>query len=140
MKKRKDQGEFNFSVFWHNFTRVFSRLFFLPLILGLLLGGYRNYTVQKNYRPIYEMYSVYRIFAGQSGSIDLNSRGHYLDTNAASNLAASYPYLMNSDSTCPTAPRPSARSRRLSSRERPVNRGLQLMAQSITNSTQMPQR
>ncbi|MBQ1371824.1 MAG: P-loop NTPase, partial [Oscillospiraceae bacterium] len=99
MDKRKNQSEFNLSVFWHNFTRVFPRLFFLPLILALLLGGYRYYSLQKNYHPVYEMYSIYRIFASQSGSIDLNSRGHYVDTTAATNLATSFPYLIKSDST-----------------------------------------
>ena len=97
MESNKKGSQFNFSVFWHNFLRTLPRLVWLPLILCLLAGGYRYYQVTRSYTPVYSTFAVYRVSASQSGSIDLTSYRYYLDANAASKIAASYPYVMSAD-------------------------------------------
>ena len=97
METKNKSSEFNLSVFWHNFTRTLPHLIWVPILLALLAGGYRFLTIRRSYSPIYEIYSVYRVSASRTGSIDLGSYGYYLDSNAASKLAATYPYVMSSD-------------------------------------------
>ena len=97
MESQKRSSEFNFSVFWHNFLRTLPRLFWIPLAFFLVMGAFRYYRVSRVYSPVYETFAVYRVSANQSGSIDLNSVRYYLDANAASKIAASYPYVMSAD-------------------------------------------
>ena len=97
MSSQKKPSEFNFSVFWHNFLRTLPRLIWIPLLLCVLAGGYRYYQSVRSYSPVYETFAVYRVSASRSGSIDLNSYRYYLDANAASKIAASYPYVMSAD-------------------------------------------
>ena len=97
MSSQKKPSEFNFSVFWHNFLRTLPRLIWIPLLLCVLAGGYRYYRSVRSYSPVYETFAVYRVSASRSGSIDLNSYRYYLDANAASKIAASYPYVMSAD-------------------------------------------
>ena len=91
------QQELNFSVLWHNFLRVLPRLFWLPLLLGALLGFWRYRQLTKDFTPVYSASSVYRVIANRSGSMDITTYGFYLDSNTASNLASSFPYVMGSD-------------------------------------------
>ena len=98
MENRQNNGSgFNFSIFWHNFLRVLSRLFWIPLLFGALTAGYRYYTITRSYTPIYESLAVFRVSATRAGSIDISSYGFYMDSNAASKIAATYPYVMSSD-------------------------------------------
>ena len=97
MEKQKTPSEFNFSVFWHNFLRTLPRMLWLPLLLCVLAAGYRYYRDSRSYSPVYETMAVYRVSANRAGSIDMNSYGFYLDSNAANKIAATYPYVMSSD-------------------------------------------
>ena len=97
MEAQKRTNEFHFTVFMHNFLRTLPHLFWIPLLFCVLAAGYRYYTVKRNYRPVYETFAVYRVSASRAGSIDLNSYRYYLDSNAASKIAATYPYVMSSD-------------------------------------------
>ena len=97
MEKQKNK-DFDFSVFWHNFTRTFPRMIWIPLFLCLGLGAWRYYWSVRSYVPMYELTAVYRVSAGQTGNIDIGSNfGFYIDANTASGLASSYPYVMSSD-------------------------------------------
>ena len=97
METKKKNNEWHFSVFMHNFRRTLPRLIWIPVLLTALAAGYRYYTVSHRYIPVYETFAVYRVSANKAGSIDLNSYRYYLDTNAASKIAATYPYVMSSD-------------------------------------------
>ena len=97
MDEQKKSSEFNFSVFWHNFVRTLPRMLWIPIIFCLLAAGYRYYRVRRAYSPVYQTFAVYRVSADRQGSIDLNTHGYYLDANAATKLAATYPYVMSSD-------------------------------------------
>ncbi|MBR6376864.1 MAG: polysaccharide biosynthesis tyrosine autokinase [Oscillospiraceae bacterium] len=94
---KKKSSEFDFSVFWHNFTRTLPRLFWIPLLLCLAAGGFQYYRASRSYSPVYETIGVYRVSASGTGTMDINTYRYYLDANAAAKLAASYPYVMSSD-------------------------------------------
>ena len=97
MEQNNKSSEFDFSVFWHNFIRTLPHMIWIPLLLCALGAAYQYYTVRQSYSPIYETFAVYRVKSSRIGSIDLNSQGFYLDTNAAAKLATGYPYVMSSD-------------------------------------------
>ena len=97
METKKRGAEWHFTVFVHNFLRTLPHLLWVPLLLCALGAGYRYYSVSRSYSPVYETFAVYRVSASRAGSIDLNSYRYYLDSNAASNIAATYPYVMSAD-------------------------------------------
>ena len=95
--EQKDKRGFQFYVFWHNFLRTLPHMVWLPLLLCAAFGFLRYYQVRRSYSPSYEVFAVYRVSARRTSSIDLSSTGYYMDANAASRLAATYPYAMSSD-------------------------------------------
>ena len=97
MDEKQQSRGLNISVLWHNFLRVLPRMIWLPLVLGAALGFWRYRQLTKNYVPVYSASSIYRVIANRGGKMDITSYGFYLDSNAASNLASTYPYVMNSD-------------------------------------------
>lgn len=97
METQKKNSDFNFSVFWHNFLRLLPRMLWIPLILCAAAGAYRYYRIVRSYSPVYETFAVYRVSSKRTGTFDLNSFGYYMDSSAASKIAATYPYVMNAD-------------------------------------------
>lgn len=97
MDQNKQSRGLNISVLWHNFLRVLPRMCWLPLVLAAALGFWRYRQLTKNYVPLYSATSIYRVIANRGGKMDINSYGFYLDSNAATNLASTYPYVMSSD-------------------------------------------
>ena len=97
MDKKEQQKTFDLSILWHNVKRTFPRLFWLPIVLCLALGGWKYWSVLRGYVPVYEATAIYRVTSTRNGSMDITARGYYLDTNAAVNLASSYSYIMNSE-------------------------------------------
>lgn len=97
MDQKTESRGLNISVLWHNFLRVLPRMCWLPLILAAGLGYWRYRQLTKNYVPLYSATSIYRVIANRGGKMDITSYGFYLDSNAATNLASTYPYVMGSD-------------------------------------------
>ena len=71
--EQKKQSTINFSIFWHNFTRTFPRLFWLPLLLCLGLGAWRYWRSLKSFVPVYEVSTIYRVTGSKSGSMDITT-------------------------------------------------------------------
>ncbi len=97
MEEHKNQKPIQLSVLWHNFVRIFVRLFWIPILLAAALGGWRYHDLTADYVPMYTCSSIYRVTASRSGNMDISSYGFYLNTSAASSLVSSFPYVMNSD-------------------------------------------
>lgn len=91
--------QISLSVVLHNFTRVLRHLFWLPLLLAVLLGGFMGMRANRNYSPTYAATATFTVRAKYASSIDLFSSSSYLNANAATQLAATFPYIRDSDTT-----------------------------------------
>lgn len=97
MNENNRSSSFNFGVFFHNFKAAFRRLFWLPLVLALLLGGFGYYRQSRSYRPIYEAKALYTVSANYVATSDMSINNVILDSNAASKLTRTFPYVMSTD-------------------------------------------
>lgn len=87
------------SVCLHNFFRALVHLFWLPLILAALLGVGMGFRTHRGYTPRYAVTATFAVRAEFSSSMDLTSTSNYLNANAAAQLAATFPYVRDSDHT-----------------------------------------
>lgn len=99
MEKHKRDKSFQFSIFWHNFVRIFARLFWIPILLAAALGFLRYRGLTRSYVPLYACSGTYRVTAARSGSMDISTYGFYQTTSFVNSLVTSFPYVMNSDKT-----------------------------------------
>ena len=91
MEEQTTQG-IDLSVFLHNFRRTLQHFFWVPIVLGLLLGGVSWLRAARSYAPVYQSSAVFSVSAGFSSSTDILSHSTYLDSNAAAQLSATFPY------------------------------------------------
>ena len=96
MEEQTTQG-IDLSVFLHNFRRTLQHFFWVPIVLGLLLGGVSWLRAARSYAPVYQSSAVFSVSAGFSSSTDILSHSTYLDSNAAAQLSATFPYVLQSD-------------------------------------------
>ena len=96
MEEQTTQG-IDLSVFLHNFRRTLQHFFWVPIVLGLLLGGMSWLRAARSYAPVYQSSAVFSVSAGFSSSTDILSHSTYLDSNAAAQLSATFPYVLQSD-------------------------------------------
>ena len=96
MEEQTTQG-IDLSVFLHNFRRTLQHFFWVPIVLGLLLGGVSWLRAARSYAPVYQRSAVFSVSAGFSSSTDILSHSTYLDSNAAAQLSATFPYVLQSD-------------------------------------------
>ena len=75
MQTARKNSDFDFSVFLHNLVRILPRLLWLPLLLAVLAGGYRFYSLRRSYNPVYETFAVYRVSASSMSGVDLGTKG-----------------------------------------------------------------
>ena len=94
MEEQTTQG-IDLSVFLHNFRRTLQHFFWVPIVLGLLLGGVSWLRAARS--PVYQSSAVFSVSAGFSSSTDILSHSTYLDSNAAAQLSATFPYVLQSD-------------------------------------------
>ena len=87
------------TVLWHNFLGAARRLAWLAALLAVLAGGLRYGCASRSYRPVYRSSAVFSVTANYAGTTDLLSYNTYLNIAAASNLAATFPYVIASDTT-----------------------------------------
>lgn len=88
-----------FSVILHNFWRAFTHLFWFPVILAVAIGGILGVREHESYRPIYSNTASFSVRANYYSTTDLGNQGSYLNSNAATQLAATFPYVIKSDNT-----------------------------------------
>ena len=96
MEEQTTQG-IDLSVFLHNFRRTLQHFFWVPIVLGLLLGGMSWLRAARSHAPVYQSSAVFSVSAGFSSSTDILSHSTYLDSNAAAQLSATFPYVLQSD-------------------------------------------
>lgn len=89
----------NFSVLLHNFLGAAKRLLWIAVLLSLLVGGIVFYREDRSYRPHYSSSAVFSVTANYAGTTDILSYSTYLNIATASNLAATFPYVISSDTT-----------------------------------------
>lgn len=87
------------SVILHNFQRAFAHLFWFPVILAVLIGPFLGIRERKSYRPVYRDSVCFSVRANYYSTTDLGNQGSYLNSNAATQLAATFPYVIASDTT-----------------------------------------
>ncbi len=97
--RNKRPGGVDISTFIHNYITVLRRMFWLPLILLLLLGGYKLYKQYKTYLPYYEARATLTVSADYSSLNDAAIYSYYYDSNAASILASTFSYVLSTDTT-----------------------------------------
>lgn len=99
MDERNHPTKIDFSVLMHNFWRAAKRLLWAVVLLALLAGGLQYYRVNRGYVPIYRTSAVFSVNANYSSTTDILSYSYYLDSNAATQLAATFPYIIGSETT-----------------------------------------
>ena len=57
MEEQTTQG-IDLSVFLHNFRRTLQHFFWVPIVLGLLLGGVSWLRAARSYAPVYQSSAV----------------------------------------------------------------------------------
>lgn len=87
----------NFSVLWHNFRLAVRHLFWIPLILALLFGGLMAFRSRNPSAVTYTCRAVFAVSANYSSSTDILSYNYYYDSAAATQLSATFPYILGSD-------------------------------------------
>lgn len=87
----------NASVLWHNFLVAGKQLFWIPLVLMLLLGGFMYLRNRKPGVYTYTSRAVFAVSANYSSSTDILSYNYYYDKAAAKQLSATFPYILSSD-------------------------------------------
>lgn len=88
-----------FSVILHNFWRALSHMFWFPLILTIVVGCVFGVRTKQSYYPIYTSSASFSVKANYYSTTDLGNQGSYLNSNAATQLAATFPYVIESETT-----------------------------------------
>ncbi|MDR0889421.1 MAG: polysaccharide biosynthesis tyrosine autokinase [Oscillospiraceae bacterium] len=91
--------DFNPSLILHNFLQTAKRLLWLAVLAAMALGFYSYYTANKSYSPVYTVTAVFSVNAAYEATTDILSYSYYLDSNAAIQLAATFPYVISSETT-----------------------------------------
>ena len=78
------------------FGRVFSRLFWVPLLLAVLAGGLLWLRAWRSYTPYYASEATFTIQT-LGEQYDISGAESYYDKAAAQQLANTFPYLLQSD-------------------------------------------
>lgn len=89
--------QLNASVLWHNFKLALRHLFWIPLALALLLAGFMAFRSHNPVSATYTCRAVFAVSANYSSSTDILSYNYYYDSAAASQLSATFPYILGSD-------------------------------------------
>ncbi len=92
-----DTPEPNLKLILCNFIGAAKRLGWIVVLLAVLVGALGYYTTDRNYRPLYSSSAVFSVTATYTDTNDLLSYKTYLSISAASNLAATFPYIISSD-------------------------------------------
>ena len=78
-----------------SFLRNLRRFWLLVVILGVLCASATYYRAEKRFSPVYEAKAMFSIGSGYSAEDIFNSS--YYDNYAAQQLAAAFPYMLNTD-------------------------------------------
>lgn len=92
-------SDFNIPVILHNFFSAARRLIWLALILGLLVGGYRYWSVDRSYVPRYASYISFAVKASYSSSTDISPQSVFMDATSSVYLSQTFPYVIRSENT-----------------------------------------
>ena len=84
-------------VLWHNFACAFRRLYWICLVLALLLGVYGATRRREAYTPYYRCTALFAVSASYSKTTDIMNFSYYYDAAAAAQLAATSPYIVQSE-------------------------------------------
>lgn len=89
--------EIDLSVMWHNFLVAWKHLFWIPLVLMILGGGFMYLRNRNPGEYTYTSKAVFAVSANYSSSTDILSYNYYYDKAAAKQLSATFPYILSSD-------------------------------------------
>lgn len=87
--------QIDLSDLWLRFRKSLRRFWPLLVILGLLFSGVQYYRASRSFTPIYEARARFSVSSGYSADDIFNSS--YYDNYAAQQLAAAFPYMLNTD-------------------------------------------
>ncbi len=76
---------------------VWRRLFWLPVLLALILGGLWYLRAKSSYVPMYASEATFTIEVSNSSSSDVSGTSAYYDKATAEQLGKTFPYLIQSD-------------------------------------------
>ena len=79
------------------FLRAARRLFWLPVVLAVLLGGALGLRQWRSYTPMYASEVIFTIQMTDSALTDLSNMTAYYDKATAEQLSKTFPYLVQSD-------------------------------------------
>ncbi|WP_294516794.1 polysaccharide biosynthesis tyrosine autokinase [uncultured Pseudoflavonifractor sp.] len=78
------------------FLRIFTRMFWVPLVLAVLAGGLLWLRSWRSYTPMYRSEATFTVQL-LSNQYDITGVDSYYDKAAAEQLANTFPYLLSSD-------------------------------------------
>lgn len=76
--------------------RIFTRMFWVPLVLAVLAGGLLGLRSWRSYTPMYRSEATFTVQL-LSNQYDITGVDSYYDKAAAEQLANTFPYLLSSD-------------------------------------------
>ena len=76
--------------------RIFTRMFWVPLVLAVLAGGLLGLRSWRGYTPMYRSEATFTVQL-LSNQYDITGVDSYYDKAAAEQLANTFPYLLSSD-------------------------------------------
>lgn len=88
--------DFNFPVILHNFLTAARRLIWVALALAFLVSGYRYWSVNRSYRPVYAATASFAVRAAYS-STSIDTQSPFVDAVTAVYLSQTFPYVIHSD-------------------------------------------
>lgn len=82
---------------FHNFFRLFARLWPLVLAAAVLLGGLRYVRSSVSYVPMYTASATFSVSTGMDTTTDIITGSSYYDNQATKQIVSSFPYIVSSE-------------------------------------------
>lgn len=91
------EGSINLTDLFRGFFKILRAFWWILLILALVGGGLNFWRNKRAYVPKYRSESLFTVQSEYSSLVDIFDRSYFYDSDAASKIAKSFPYLLSSD-------------------------------------------
>lgn len=97
MEQMQDEsGKLDIGILLHDFFRGFKKYWWIPAVLTVLVALYSFISSVRAYTPLYKSEASFTVTTSSSGNSNYSYQFYY-DQSAVSQMAATFPYILDSD-------------------------------------------